>query len=151
MARAAELIDGRDGDVVVVLGRGDLATSTAATVQVAAELARLPRARFLMALRRGNVRGALDLGLTPGFLPGRVTLDAGRAWFEHVWGTVPDRPGLDAVGILDAARHASPGGLMDARKPWRCASPGRRPGPRPATRTPPSPSRRPGAGAPNSG
>ena len=28
--------------------------------------------RFLVALRRGNVRGALDLGLAPGFLPGRV-------------------------------------------------------------------------------
>ena len=43
----------------------------AATVQAAAELAQLPRARFLVALRRGNVRGALDLGLAPG-LPARA-------------------------------------------------------------------------------
>ena len=45
--------------------------------QAAAALAALPDVKFLSALRRGNVHGALDLGLTPGFLPGRVTLDAG--------------------------------------------------------------------------
>ena len=42
-----------------------------------AALADLPDVRFLSALRRGNVHGALDAGLAPGFLPGRVTLDAG--------------------------------------------------------------------------
>ena len=36
-------------------------------------LAAMPEARFLPALRRGNVHGALDLGLAPGLLPGRVT------------------------------------------------------------------------------
>ncbi len=30
-------------------------------------------------LRRANVNGALDMGLSPGLLPGRVTLDEGRA------------------------------------------------------------------------
>jgi NADH-quinone oxidoreductase subunit G len=99
-----ELLDGRSGDVVVVLGRGDLATAADSTVRVAAELARIPDARFLVALRRGNVRGALDLGLAPGFLPGRVTLEAGRQWFEDAWGTVPAAPGLDGLGILGAAR-----------------------------------------------
>jgi NADH-quinone oxidoreductase subunit G len=105
LAAAAELLTGLDGDVVVVLGRGDVAESPAATVQAAAALAGLPRARFLVALRRGNVRGALDLGLTPGFLPGRVTLDAGREWFAHAWGSVPSAPGLDAGGILRAAQQ----------------------------------------------
>ena len=48
------------------------------------------------ALHRGNVRGALDLGLAPGFLPGRVALDAGRDWFEDAWGAVPGEPGSTA-------------------------------------------------------
>ena len=43
----------------------------------------MPDVRFLSALRRGNVHGALDAGLAPGFLPGRVTLDAGREWFTE--------------------------------------------------------------------
>ena len=36
-----------------------------------------PGARFLPALRRANVHGALDMGLAPGVLPGRVALDDG--------------------------------------------------------------------------
>ena len=44
--------------------------------------AALPGARFLPALRRGNVLGALDMGLAPGVLPGRVILDEGREWFD---------------------------------------------------------------------
>ena len=37
-----------------------------------------PRPRSCRALRRANVHGALDMGLAPGLLPGRVTLDDGR-------------------------------------------------------------------------
>lgn len=66
-------------------------------------LAGLPGVRFLTAVRRSNVHGALDMGLTPGFLPGRVELDAGRSWFDAHWGGVPARRGLDATGILRAA------------------------------------------------
>ena len=92
-----------DGDVVVVLGRPSTAEPDSATVHAAAQLAALPNVKFLSALRRGNVHGALDLGLTPGFLPGRVTLEAGkRALLEH-WGGVPDEVGLDATGILAEA------------------------------------------------
>ena len=100
---AATLIDGRTGPVIVILGRGDVATAAEATTSAAAALAALPDVRFITALRRGNVRGALELGLTPGFLPGRVTLDAGRAPFTAAWGSVPERVGLDAAGILAAA------------------------------------------------
>jgi NADH-quinone oxidoreductase subunit G len=100
---AAAAIRARSGPVVVVLGRGSLAESTGPTVDAAAALAAVPGTRFLSALRRGNVHGALDLGLAPGFLPGRVSLEAGRAWFGRAWGTVPDTRGLDATGILRAA------------------------------------------------
>ncbi len=101
--RATAALEGRDGDIVVILGRPSLAESTASVVQAAAALATLPRATFLSALRRGNVHGALDLGLAPGFLPGRVTLDGARAHFGEAWGSVPDAPGLDTTGALAAA------------------------------------------------
>ena len=54
---------------------------TPSSTPPACSLDGLPDVRFLSALRRGNVHGALDMGLAPGFLPGRVTLDDGRAWF----------------------------------------------------------------------
>jgi NADH-quinone oxidoreductase subunit G len=103
LAKVGPLLAGRSGDLVVIVGRGDVAESDAATVRAAAELAHHASTKFLVALRRGNVRGALDLGLTPGFLPGRVTLDGGRDWFRTHWGSVPESPGLDARGILEAA------------------------------------------------
>ena len=101
--RATGALDGREGDIVVILGRQSVAESADAVVQAAAALAALPGAKFLSALRRGNVRGALDLGLTPGFLPGRVTLDAARDHFTAAWGRVPETRGLDTAGALAAA------------------------------------------------
>lgn len=54
------------GDVVVVAGRGNLAESEASTMAVlSAVLDAAPGARVLPALRRGNVVGALQLGLAP--------------------------------------------------------------------------------------
>jgi NADH-quinone oxidoreductase subunit G len=93
-----------DRPVTVVLGRANLAEgakSIAAAANVIHEAH--PQVRFLSALRRGNVRGALELGMTPGALPGRVTLQAGRSWFASQWPTVPETKGLDATGILRAA------------------------------------------------
>jgi NADH-quinone oxidoreductase subunit G len=93
----------RSGPVVVVLG-ASLADAAAVTMGRARALRELPAVTFLSGLRRGNVHGAIDSGLVPGFLPGRVSLDAGREWFESAWGTrVPRTRGLDAHGILTAA------------------------------------------------
>src|SRR5262249_16458189 len=96
-------VSNRDGAVIVVLGRGSVAQSTAPALRAAAALSALPDVRFLSALRRGNVHGALDLGAAPGFLPGRVTLDAGREWFGSHWQKTPNERGNDAAGILRAA------------------------------------------------
>ncbi|MBO0887162.1 MAG: molybdopterin-dependent oxidoreductase, partial [Acidimicrobiales bacterium] len=97
---AAEAGDG----VVVVLGRPSLADSAASVAEAASALsAALPAARFLPVLRRGNVFGALDMGLSPGLLPGRVSLSEGRGWFEQAWGQVPAERGEDATGILRRA------------------------------------------------
>jgi NADH-quinone oxidoreductase subunit G len=100
-ARAA-LAGHADGEgVVIVIGRGSYAESG----EVAAEAARvlaaaLPKATFLPALRRGNVFGAIDMGLAPGLLPGRVSLEAGRDWFTAAWGSLPAGPGRDTAAIL---------------------------------------------------
>jgi len=102
--------DGGEG-VVVVIGRPSLAEDGALVAEAAAAMAEAwPRARFLPALRRGNVMGALDMGLAPGLLPGRVSLDEGRAWYQEAWGAVPAQRGRDAAGILGALADGS----MDA-------------------------------------
>jgi NADH-quinone oxidoreductase subunit G len=91
-------------NVVVLAGRPSVAETGAPTeAAIAAAVAARPTARFLVTLRRGNVRGAIDMGLAPGLLPGRVALDAGRAWFASHWGSVPAKPGLDTTAILGAA------------------------------------------------
>jgi NADH-quinone oxidoreductase subunit G len=93
-----------DGEgVVIVLGRPSYAESGEVVAEAARVLARaLPKATFLPALRRGNVFGALDMGLAPGLLPGRISLTAGRQWCLEAWGAVAERPGLDTAGILSA-------------------------------------------------
>jgi NADH-quinone oxidoreductase subunit G len=99
---AASLLEERP--VTVVLGRANAAEgakSIAAAANVIHEAH--PQVRFLSALRRANVRGALELGMAPGVLPGRVTLQAGRSWLADHWPTVPDAKGLDAAGVLRAA------------------------------------------------
>ncbi|HEY5023510.1 MAG TPA: NADH-quinone oxidoreductase subunit NuoG [Acidimicrobiales bacterium] len=104
---AARVALGRAGDggagIVVVIGRPSLAEDGALVAEAAAAMAEAwPQARFLPALRRGNVMGALDMGLAPGMLPGRVGLDDGRAWYEAAWGSVPAGRGRDAAGMLRA-------------------------------------------------
>jgi len=43
------------------------------------------------------------MGLAPGLLPGRVTLDGGREWFAGEWPSTPTTTGLDTEGMLQAA------------------------------------------------
>jgi NADH-quinone oxidoreductase subunit G len=109
------IIDGKDelgsvrdllsgGEVTVLLGRGSLAEGPDATVGAAAKLLEaFPGVRFLSGLRRSNVHGAIDMGLAPGLLPGRVALADGAGWYADAWGKVPAEAGLDATGILTAA------------------------------------------------
>ncbi len=76
--RARGLLGDGEG-VVVVAGRTNLAEDPAVVERALTRLAEaLPRARFLVASRRGNVRGAIDAGLAPGLRPGRVLAGAGR-------------------------------------------------------------------------
>jgi NADH-quinone oxidoreductase subunit G len=102
---ARALLDDAGDNLVVILGRPSIAESDSTLVDAASAIREaFPAARFLSVLRRANVHGALDMGLTPGLLPGHVTLDAGRAWFtSEGWERVPGSTGLDARGILEAA------------------------------------------------
>jgi NADH-quinone oxidoreductase subunit G len=91
-------------NVVAIVGRASVGESADAVVEAAAILLEArDDVRFLVALRRANARGAIDMGLAPGLLPGRVSLDTGRQWFHEHWTTLPASDGLDATGILTAA------------------------------------------------
>ncbi len=106
---ARELLRG-DTPLHVVLGRHTVAESADVATAVAHRLldAR-PEVTFLPALTRGNIFGAIDMGLSPGLLPGRVELGAGRKSVAEGWGIaaaeLPSKRGLDAGGILDAAAN----------------------------------------------
>jgi len=90
--------------VTVLLGRQSLAEDPGTVVDAAFALhERIADVRFLSLLRRGNVHGAIDMGLSPGLLPGRVLLDEGRSRFTEAWGTTPDFVGRDTLATLKAA------------------------------------------------
>ena len=102
---AATCLRETEGGVTVVLGRMSLAEPADAVGAAAMELVGLPSARFLPALRRGNLMGALEVGLAPGLVPGRVRLeDVGDgAPLAQAWPRLPATTGLDAAGVLRAA------------------------------------------------
>ena len=93
-----------NGPVVALVGRTGLAEDPAMAEAVAAFAVDLPDAKILPLVRRGNVFGALDMGVAPNLLPGRVALgdEAGRAALESAWGSFPTGPGMDATAILEA-------------------------------------------------
>ena len=68
------------------------------------ELARLvntlPNAKFACLADYANSRGASDMGLLPDLLPGYQPLSGSPLASEY---NVPDAPGLDMLGIFDAA------------------------------------------------
>jgi NADH-quinone oxidoreductase subunit G len=105
--------DAGDGGIVVVLGRASLAESGATIASAAGILAAgLPGVKFLSALRRANVHGAIDMGLAPGLLPGRVSLEAGRGWFGDLWGALPEAAGEDTAAILTRAARGELSALV---------------------------------------
>jgi len=102
LASVAAAIDAAD-EVTVIYGRTSLAEDATLTVDALNALAAVPGVSFLPALHRGNVLGAIDMGMAPGLLPGRTSLDTARSWFADRWGAVPGQAGQDTEGILEAA------------------------------------------------
>ncbi len=89
LATARDLLGERGRGVVFIVGRANAAEHPAIVETAILRLARrYPDATFLPALRRGNVAGALDMGLAPRLRPGR--------------GFDPRVSGRDALAQLDA-------------------------------------------------
>jgi NADH-quinone oxidoreductase subunit G len=96
------------GPVVALIGRSSI-TEDAQLAEATAAFARtLPDARTLPLLTRGNVFGALDMGLAPTLLPGRVSTsdDDSVARLEDAWGVVPQGAGKDTMSMLAALADA---------------------------------------------
>lgn len=103
IAAAAEAL--RADRLTVVYGSGSLAEDSSVIEKALVTLAdALPDATFLPALHRGNVMGALDMGLAPGLLPGRV----GLGDTPGSWASAPTERGLDTEQML---RLAADGGV----------------------------------------
>jgi NADH-quinone oxidoreductase subunit G len=99
----------RSGPVVAIVGRTGLAEHPMLAESVAAFARDLPDATILPLIRRGNVFGALDMGLDPALLPGRAsaTSESDRKALEQLWGPVPSTLGLGATGILEGLSSGS--------------------------------------------
>ncbi len=91
-----------EGPVVALVGRTGLAEDPRLAEAVAAFARDVAGAKILPLVRRGNVFGALDMGLAPGLLPGRVavTSEEDREALESLWGPLPTGPGKGATEIL---------------------------------------------------
>jgi len=89
--------------VVVLVGQASFADGPRLAESVAAYVrSRAGSARILPLARRANVFGALDMGLAPDLLPGRVGHeDAGRAVLAEVWGEIPKTRGKDTRAMLE--------------------------------------------------
>ena len=87
------------GPVVALVGRASMTEDPRLAENVAAWL-RDKGAKILPLARRANTFGALDMGLAPDLLPGRVPVGEG---FES-WGEIPTTVGRDTRGLLEGLR-----------------------------------------------
>ena len=65
----------------------------------------LPQARFACLGDYVNSRGAADMGLLPGLLPGYIPVTQGGAFAEEYGDALPAAPGMDLVEMFDAAER----------------------------------------------
>ncbi|MCY4620827.1 MAG: NADH-quinone oxidoreductase subunit NuoG [bacterium] len=86
------------GPLVALVGLPGLAEDPRLAESVAA-FARSLDASLLPLVHRGNTFGALDMGVAPDLLPGRLPVEGASGRLVDAWGAVPPGTGLDAVGI----------------------------------------------------
>jgi NADH-quinone oxidoreductase subunit G len=103
-----------EGPVVAIVGRTGLAEDPRLAEAVAGFAAGLHDVSIMPVVRRPNVYGAIDMGLAPGLLPGRVPVDdaGARASLEEVWGPLPDAAGRDAGRVLSGLIAGEVKGLV---------------------------------------
>ncbi len=90
-----------EGPVVTIVGRTGLGEDPRLAEAVAAFARDLPEGKAMPLARRANVMGALDMGLAPTLLPGRVSESSAHEKLEEEWGPLPDGLGRDATSILE--------------------------------------------------
>ena len=102
------------GPVVAIVGRTGLAESADLAEAVAGFALTLPDAKVMPVGRRGNLLGALDMGMSPHLLPGRVFADDenARDALATAWGAGVAAPGHDVAGILTGMADGSIGALL---------------------------------------
>ncbi len=94
-----------NGPVVTLFGRASISEDPRLAESVAAFGRTLESPALMPLLRRGNVFGALDMGLAPNLLPGRVSVndDERAATLEEAWGLLPQAAGFTTMQSLGAA------------------------------------------------
>jgi len=93
-----------EGPVVAIVGRTGLAEDPRLAEAVGAFARDLPGGKIMPLARRANVFGALDMGLAPTLLPGRVSETAAHHLLEAEWGPLSDELGRGATSILEGLR-----------------------------------------------
>lgn len=94
-----ELVDLLGGNVVAIVGRATLADDDQLPESVAAVVReRAARARIIPLSNKANTYGALDMGLAPDLLPGRVGYRSDE--MASTWGELPEGEGKDSAGII---------------------------------------------------
>jgi len=90
------------GPLVAIVGRTGLAEDPGLSEAVAAFAEGFAGAKVLPVARRANLYGALDMGVAPDLLPGRVPVSDPAAWeaLEPRWDGLPGGEGDDAAGIM---------------------------------------------------
>jgi len=92
----AELLEGK---VVAIVGQASLADDPQLAESVAGFVRdRSEMPKIMPLVERANTYGALDMGLSPDLLPGRVGY--GPDAMESVWGAIPEERGRGAHEIL---------------------------------------------------
>jgi NADH-quinone oxidoreductase subunit G len=98
-----------ESDIAIVFGAELTGSAIAAIVALGSGLP--GKTRYMTLGDYSNSRGAADLGVLPDRLPGYAFLDDARAReaFEKLWGgTIPQKPGMTAPQMVEAAQN---GGL----------------------------------------
>lgn len=94
-----------EGPVVAIVGRTGLGEDPRLAEAVAAFARDLPGGKVMPIARRANVVGALDMGLAPTLLPGRVSESSAHESLEAEWGPLPEGLGRNTTSILEGLRE----------------------------------------------
>ncbi len=92
------LLEMLTGKVVAIVGQASLADAPELAESVAGFVRdRAAMAKIMPLVERANTYGALDMGLSPDLLPGRVAYGPGQL---EAWGELPDGVGRDSLSAI---------------------------------------------------